>query len=78
MHVCGFMYDLCIHVYICVLVFCVYVWLTPVGVYNLIAGSCSGLVIWSAASRCDAVWNHLRWSDQSIEWPLSTHTFAQH
>lgn len=60
--------------YMCVLVFCVYVWLTPVGVYNLTAGSCSGLVIWSAASRCDAVWNHLRWPDQSIKWPLSTHT----
>lgn len=58
----------------CVLVFCVYVWLTPVNVYNLTAGSCSGLVIWSAASRCDALWNHLRWPDRSIERPLSTHT----
>lgn len=58
----------------CVLVFCVYVWLTPVDVYNLTVGSCSGLVIWSAASRCDALWNDLRWPDRSIERPLSTHT----
>jgi len=55
---CGFMYDTCMHVYKYVCLCFAYVWLTPVGVYNLTAGSCSGLVIWSAASRCDAVWNH--------------------
>lgn len=70
--------GLCMHVYKCVFLCFVCVWLTPVDVYNLTAGSCSGLVIWSAASRCDALWNHVRWPDRSIEQSLSTHTLAQH